>query len=332
DRWLYLTVAMNLPPNPKPRIALQAKDAEAAAMFAKLICDLPAIFSEIEKLSNPQHAGKLPTVESLDTESNVPWVGNPQQAIQQLVQSLVEIAPPQQNGARVTMTLPTDGPHAAKLRQALTRAIEIAQGSHESREKLKQFHNLALGMLNFESAHQHLPPAAISDKDGHPLLSWRVAILPYLDEGKLYKQFHLNEPWDSPHNRALIAKMPPIFADPDPQIRRAIGEGKTTYQAPVGADTVFHNKQGTVFREVKDGTSKTILLVEVEPLRAVVWTKPEDWEVDMAHPRRGVERADRKSFVTVFCDGAVHTLPTDIDEKTMRALLNRADGEVVKLP
>ncbi len=214
DRWLDLEAAINLPPNPKPRIALQAKDAGAAATFATLVRDLPAIFTELEQLGNVHTSATVARIESLESDTNNEKAGNPQQAIKQLLQSIVEIAPPQQNGARVTMTLATDQQHVSALRHALVRAIGIAEGSHERREKIQQFKNLALGMLNFESARKHLPPSAICDKDGHPLLSWRVAILPYLGEGNLYKQFHLDEPWDSPHNRTLIAKMPKILYRP----------------------------------------------------------------------------------------------------------------------
>ncbi len=332
DRWLDLEVAIDLPPNPRLRIAMQAKDAGAAVTFAKLVRDFPAIISELETLTNSQKSVIAAAVESLEPGSDAAKAGSPQQAVKQLLESIVEIAPPQQNGARVTMTLATDEQHAAKLRQALTRAIELAQGSHEHREKLQQFHNLALGLLNFESARSRLPASAIYDKDGHPLLSWRVAVLPYLGEVALYRQFHLDEPWDSPHNRTLIAKMPKIFADPDPKVRNVIGEGKTTYQAPVGQETVFHSNEGTQYREITDGTSNTILLMEVEPLRAVVWTKPEDWEVDMAHPRRGLEANGRKQFVTAWCDSSVQEIPANIDEATLRAYLTRAGREVVKRP
>ena len=85
-------------------------------------------------------------------------------------------------------------------------------------DRMNKFKMIMIAMWNFESANKHLPPAAICDKNGKPLLSWRVAILPYLDENKLYKQFHLDEPWDSPHNLPLAAKMPDIYANTDRQL------------------------------------------------------------------------------------------------------------------
>ncbi len=149
---------------------------------------------------------------------------------------------------------------------------------------------------------------------------------------ELYKQFHLDEPWDSPHNRPLVEKMPAVYADPDPKLTQLAGEGKTTFQVPVGPETIFYHNEGTTIREISDGTSKTIALVEVTPQRAVVWTKPEDWEVDLAHPRQGVERTDRDFFLAAWCDGSVQSVPTSIDEKKLRALLTRAGGEVIDHP
>jgi hypothetical protein len=123
--------------------------------------------------------------------------------------------------------------------------------------------------------------------------------------------------------------MPDVFADPDPKLEALKHAGKTTYQVPSGPETVFHDNEGTKIRDIIDGTAKTLLLVEVEPRRAVVWTKPEDWQVDLTSPRRGVERDDRDFFVAARCDGSAHVERTNIDEKTLRALITRAGREIV---
>src|SRR4051794_10739862 len=73
---------------------------------------------------------------------------------------------------------------------------------------LKQF---ALAFHNHNADQGRLPPARVYDKDGRPLYSWRVLILPYLGEKKLYEEFRLDEPWDGPHNKKLLAKMPEVF-------------------------------------------------------------------------------------------------------------------------
>jgi hypothetical protein len=156
-----------------------------------------------------------------------------------------------------------------------------------------------------------------------------VAILPYLDQGELYKQFHLDEPWDSPHNRTLIEKMPGAYMDVRSTADQLNREGKTTFQVPVGSETSFHDKNGAPLRDVVDGTAQTIAVVEVEPRRAVVWTKPEDFEVDLSHPRNGLERSDRSHIASGFLDG--HVLIIDLAKTSnakLRAFFTRAGREV----
>ena len=183
-------------------------------------------------------------------------------------------------------------------------------------------------MFTFESANKHLPPAAICDKDGKPLLSWRVALLPFLDEMEFYKQFHLDEAWDSPHNRPLVEKMPTIYADPDPKIQTAAGAGKTTFQVPVGKETIFYNSEGTTFHEITDGTANTIAMIEVDPQQAVEWSKPADWKVDLAHPREGLGARSHNYVSAAYADGHIQILSgQQLGDRPLRASLTRAGGE-----
>src|SRR5215208_5386317 len=77
-----------------------------------------------------------------------------------------------------------------------------------ARENLKQ---IALAFHNHHDANGRLP-GNICDKNGKALLSWRVQILPYLEEDKLYFEFKLDEAWDSDHNKKLIEKLPKTYA------------------------------------------------------------------------------------------------------------------------
>ncbi len=306
DRWLHFELAVNASPDAKPRLALEARDPEAAAFFAKLYSDLPGVTTEF---GHP---------------------GEGREKVKGYAQLLVDALPARVEGMRATIELPTDEARIAKLRSMFAEASDAAMESTRRRERMNQFKQLALAMLNYESANKHYPPAAICDKEGRPLLSWRVAVLPYLEEGAIYKQFHLDEPWDSPHNRTLIEKMPAVYADP--KLKQAARAGKTTYQVPAGPETIFHDNVGTAIRDVTDGTSKTILIVEVEPSRAVEWTKPQDWEVDLQKPRQGLAAPDRTWITTVFADGSAQMIKTDVDVKQLQKLLMRADGEVVDRP
>src|SRR5262249_39459384 len=144
---------------------------------------------------------------------------------------------------------------------------------------------LAVAMHEYESTHGRLPPAASHGKDGKALLSWRVHLLPHLGQSALYKEFKLDEPWDSPHNRKLLAKMPAVYR---PASARLAGQHRTTCLAPVGEETIFYGKAGTRIGEITDGTFSTILLVDAADDRAVPWTKPDDLKVDKKDPLRGL--------------------------------------------
>lgn len=189
--------------------------------------------------------------------------------------------------------------------------------------------SLGLAMHNYLSVHGTFPPAYRAGADGRPLLSWRVLILPFLEEQKLYDQFHLDEPWDSPHNLPLAAKMPRVFAAPAAG-RGPAGEGKTTYLTLRGPDTLFPGAAGVKIEEVRDGTSNTIAVVEVAPPGAVAWTRPVDWEVTADGPRRdGLFNPLAAGFNLLISDGAALFLPQSTSPITLRALSTRAGGEVV---
>jgi hypothetical protein len=200
--------------------------------------------------------------------------------------------------------------------------VKEAKQRMQSANNLKQ---LALAMHNYHDATGRFPPQAIYDKDGKPLLSWRVLLLPYLDQNDLYKQFRLNEPWDSENNKKLLEKMPDVFAVPDTQ---AAKDHETYYQGFVGPGAVFDGKTGIKITDITDGTSNTILFVEAA--KPVAWSKPEDVTFDnnMLLPKVG--GLYKNGFQAALCDGSVRMLPPSVGEETLRALVTRNGGEVIK--
>jgi hypothetical protein len=164
-------------------------------------------------------------------------------------------------------------------------------------------------------------------KDGKPLLSWRVAILPYIEQNDLYMQFKLDEPWDSEHNKKLLAKMPKLFA---PVVGKAPIEGGTYYQGLAGPgaifDPMFIKGPGLRMVQIADGTSNTIMLVEAS--KAVPWTAPEDVPFDPKQlPRLGGQFP--QGFHAATADGAVHFLRRDMPADVLRALITINGGEIV---
>ncbi len=160
----------------------------------------------------------------------------------------------------------------------------------EGANNLKQ---LLLAIHQYHDAHGTFPPQAIADKSGKKLLSWRVLLLPYLGEEKLFREFHLDESWDSDHNRPLIDRMPRIFMSP----RRTMEKGSTCYVAPLTAKSIFGNAKGpTKLADVTDGTSCTMVIMECRSENAVAWTKPEDVVIDNEDPLKPFRTARTNWF------------------------------------
>src|SRR5262249_35154173 len=132
----------------------------------------------------------------------------------------------------------------------------------DPKEILAALRQLGAAFHKYEGSHGRLPAAAILGKDGKPLLSWRVAILPFIGQDELYKQFHLDEPWDSEHNRKLLPRMPKVYAPvrgPAPK-----GPPSTCYQVFTrpGAPFRLEARVGPKVSDFTDGTAQTFLIVE----------------------------------------------------------------------
>jgi prepilin-type processing-associated H-X9-DG protein len=149
-----------------------------------------------------------------------------------------------------------------------------------------------------------------------------------VDQANLYKQFHLDEPWDSPHNKTLIAKMPPIFRAPASRLK--MQEGRTNYVLPVGPGTAFVGRKPLTFpKDIPDGTSNTIMILEVNDDRAVLWTKPDDLAFDPKQPLKGLGGLDKEGFNVAMFDGSARFVSGKVSPETLRRAINPADGEVL---
>jgi hypothetical protein len=204
----------------------------------------------------------------------------------------------------------------AKVREAADR--------QRSQHNLKQ---LALAMHNYNDTYRHLPAHAIyskaDSKAGKPLLSWRVQVLPFLNEEKLYKQFHLDEPWDSEHNKKLLAQMPDVFRMPS-QPKDATD---THYQGFVGKGAFFEGENGLRLpADFPDGTSNTIMLVEAA--KPVPWTAPEDLPFDVDKPLPKLGSHPGAGFNAALVDGSVRHFQK-VSEQTLKAAITRNGGEVL---
>jgi hypothetical protein len=188
----------------------------------------------------------------------------------------------------------------------------------------KNLKHILIAIHNYNDVHDQFP-GNITDADGKPLLSWRVAILPYIGTGQkaLYGQFRLDEPWDSEHNKKFLAVMPDVYQTGiEPK-----GSTKTYYQGFAGPGTVFEPKQRLTFAHVPDGTANTLAVVEAGP--PVEWTKPADIPYDPEKPLPKLELPFRNVLMVGVADGSALPLPPDLNETLLRWLVERADGNVI---
>jgi hypothetical protein len=200
----------------------------------------------------------------------------------------------------------------------LNGKVASASARIRSQNSLKQ---IALAMHNYHDSFGHLPAAAIYSKDGKPLLSWRVAILPFVEQDGLYRAFHLDEPWDSEHNKNLLAQMPKLYA---PVGGKVTDKHSTFYQVFVGKGTMFEGKEGIKFTDVTDGLSNTVMVVEAG--EAVPWTKPADLPYDADKPLPKLGGMLKNIFNVAMGDGSVRAFPETFNEKVMRLFITRNDG------
>ena len=227
----------------------------------------------------------------------------------------------------------------------LIPAVQKVRGAAERIQSANNLKQQSLAMMNYVDTNGRLPPAVVYGRNGKPLYSWRVLLLPYLGEDILYHRFHLDEPWDSPNNKPLLAMMPKPFQDP---ADTAPEQGMTYYQVFDGPGAAFDSSapplapfnaaggfpQGLQmstrqlhFAQFTDGAQNTFLIVETPD--PVPWTSPQDLRFGPGVPLPNLARPSRNGFNAAFADASVRLVPASISEQTLRALITPNGGEIL---
>ena len=293
-RWA--AIGLDLPPQLNVRLVIESADAKAAEALR------------------------------LTWSALVKWAGE-QNEVRRFVpqfEPLIALLTPRTEGDRLLLSLDGGSRAFVDLLASVNKSLERARGAARRTRSMSNMKQILLVLHNYNARYKHFPAPASSSPDGKPLLSWRVHILPYLGQQTLYDQFHLDEPWDSSHNKSLIPKMPAVLLSPFAKT----AAGLTTYLVPVGDGALYASpKDQPRFNDVRDGLSNTIMLVEVDDAHAVVWTRPDDLAFDPKDPKRGIGNIAGDGFPAGMGDGSVRLLPKTIDPKTLRASITRAGGE-----
>jgi hypothetical protein len=237
-----------------------------------------------------------------------------------------------------------------KKYEGLIEAAERARQAARLAQSVNNLKQIGLAMHNFHSVNDCFPPAVVYGPDGKPWHSWRILIVPFLENGvELYNQYDFTQPWDSPKNMALMDKMPAVYRDP---LSGETTGSVTGYVALVGEKTVFSPKgskikiangaasedlfKGTSIASITDGTSNTIMVVPADPAKKIPWMKPDDLPVGANFPGLGqpggIDTPARIDGVGVapilFCDGSVKTLSDKTKPATIFSLTTMAGGEI----
>jgi hypothetical protein len=239
--------------------------------------------------------------------------------------SILLSATAEQQDANVTVQLKSEKGTLGQLIAALGPAVQKVREAAQRTVALNNLKQIGLAMHIYHDTFGRFPTAAIYDKTKQkPLLSWRVAILPYIEQQALYQQFHLDEPWDSEHNKKLLDKMPKVYA--------SLGSGKSPADSTVlrvftGPMTAFKGATPTRISGITDGTSQTIMVVEAAD--AVPWTKPDELVYDPQKPLPKLGGMFKGVILMGMFDGSVRSVSDKISEKTLRAAITANGNEVL---
>jgi len=219
------------------------------------------------------------------------------------------------------------------LRNQLLNLVTVAAGNArrtarevKSRNNMKQ---IGLAVYNYEFTYENFPTGekdGIKYIDGQPLLSWRVHILPFIEQQALYDQFKLDEPWNSEHNIKLLDQMPLIYKHPE--YKELVS--KTVYRIPASDGSVLGEHKPIGMEDVTDGTSSTAMVLAVGPDKAIEWTEPEPLPIDIDDVTSSFGTL-KNVIIVLFADGAVRDIPLSMENDDWLKLLNRHDGEVLEL-
>lgn len=234
---------------------------------------------------------------------------------------------PNVSGSRVSVVLSEENQGVRNVTSLLT---DLADKWWRDENRIRSFNNLkqlALAEHNYHGANGHFPAAKGSLEKGKPPVSWRVLLLPYLDQPELFKKYNFDEAWDSEQNKKLLAEMPAVFAT----LEQDSASGMTTYQVPVNKGTFGGSPEGVTIRDITDGTSNTVMIIQVDSASAVPWTKPDDFEIDPKNIAKGLVSEGEMKFYTAFGDGSARSITLEQLNRNKLSLFTINGQEVIDL-
>ncbi|EAQ77574.1 hypothetical protein DSM3645_08241 [Blastopirellula marina DSM 3645] len=207
----------------------------------------------------------------------------------------------------------------------LLPAVQQARAAARRMSSTNNMKQIGLALHNYADTYGSFPPAYLADEDGTPMHSWRVLILPFLEQQMLYSQYDFDEPWDGPNNRLLMSQMPETYNDPTVT---SPGEGATSYQALSDANTILSEATNTRIMDITDGTSNTAMVV-ANTGAMVPWLRPVDTNVDAFVQGIPFENGPVGGTQILMADGSVHFISENTAPQTLHDISTRNGGEAL---
>ncbi len=212
---------------------------------------------------------------------------------------------------------------------ALGNAVQTARRTAISMGSACRLNQLQLAFQNYHDAYGRFPPAFIADANGTPVHSWRVLILPFIEEQALYAAYDFSEPWNGPNNSSLANRMPRIFHTASENESNTF----TNIVVITGPETAFPGSTSTKIEDFSDGPENVILLTEIANSN-VPWIQPRDIEVEQCDSLLNdpevlsISSASWRWPYVVFADRiTTYAVSDDIPPEALRALTTIAGNE-----
>ncbi len=212
--------------------------------------------------------------------------------------------------------------------------VPFWQSGREAARRMQCSNNLrqiGVALHEYHAQYGSFPPAYIADENGKPMHSWRVLILPFLDEELLYEQYDFDEPWDGPNNSVLAAMMPMVYGCPSDA--DSFG-GITSYVAVTGPGTAFPGAEPVNLQQITDRKSQTIMLIEARD-EQIDWLEPRDLPLEDVYKWADTP-FDQQPVISslhpgganvLYADGSIHFMDEYQDPETFKGMLTIDGGE-----
>ncbi|MGZ0163439.1 MAG: DUF1559 family PulG-like putative transporter [Planctomycetales bacterium] len=227
-------------------------------------------------------------------------------------------------GAQVNVSVETEAATIPLMVGLTLPAIQSARTAARRTQSMNNLKQIGLAMHNYHATYKKFPAAVMTAKDGKTKYSWRVALLPFIDQLALYESYKLTEPWDSKDNLKVLAQMPNVYRHPNEDS----GTTNSAYYALIGESTAWGDGNEAIgLRDIVDGSSNTALVFDAR--RAIPWTKPQDiaYSADKDVPKLG--GYEPGGFNVLLGDGAVRYFSNQVAEKTLRSVITRNGKEII---